>query len=338
MLAGTSARRAPSMCYRLTGMIRPISIVALLGWAALLQPPALSQEATCLRRTLPLTVADSQGVPIEGLGATDFEARFRAGPVKILSIVPDDRPHRIVILVDASATMATKWREVLAPASDLAETSLPNTRMALIVFKHKIEEQINFSDGQSAVAERLRQMRSTVMSRQTTGGRTAIFDSLLAGLRLLETPTSADSLYLVSDGADNASHAHLDDIAQTLSNNGVRVFVSLILGHLGQRSATPEEQGGPFDMNELAKKTGGLLNTPFGQGIPTKPQQAERLSQTMHKFYQAMAQNYRLELELPTALEKPTTWELKLSDQGAMHGRNETLTLTYPTQLAPCKR
>jgi hypothetical protein len=86
--------------------------------------------------------------------------------------------------------------------------------MALIVFKDKIEEQISFSDGQSAVAEKLHQMRSTAnVSGQTTGGRPAIFDSLLGGLRLLETPTSADSLYLVSDGADNASHAHLNDVA-----------------------------------------------------------------------------------------------------------------------------
>lgn len=318
-------------------MIRPNSLVSLLSLAALLQTPTLSQEASCLRRTLPLAVTDSQGVPIEGVVATDLQTRFRIGPAKILSIVPDDRPHRIVILVDASGTMATKWREVLAPASGLAETSLPNTKMALIVFKNKIEEEISFSDGQSVVAERLRQMRSTAnVSRETTGGRTAIFDSLLGALRLLETPTSADSLYLVSDGADNASHVHLADVVQTLSSNGVRVFVSLTLGHFGNRSPTPEEERGPFDMNELAKKTGGQVSAPFERGVPTKREQAERLSQAMHRFYQAMAQNYRLELEVPAALEKSTTWELRFSDQGAVRWRNARL--AYPIQLAACKR
>jgi hypothetical protein len=280
---------------------------------------------------------DSQGILIKGLGATDLQASFRVGPAKILSIVPDDRPHRIVILVDASETMATKWREVLAPASDLAETSLPNTKMALIVFKNRIEEQVRFSEGQSAVAERLRQMRATAnVSGQGTGGKTAIFDALLGGLQLLETPTSADSLYLISDGADNASHSHLDDVIQTLSANGVRAFASLTVGHFGNRFPTPEEERGPFDINELARKTGGLVNVPFGQGLPTKPEQAERLSQGMHRFYQTMAQNYRLELELPAELEKPTAWKLNLSDQGAARWRNATL--TYPAQLAPCRR
>ena len=91
-----------------TSMFRPNSIAALLSLAPVLQTPALSQEASCIRRTLPLSAADSQGVPIEGLGATDLQTRFRVGPLKILSIVPDDRPHRIVILVDASGTIATK--------------------------------------------------------------------------------------------------------------------------------------------------------------------------------------------------------------------------------------
>ena len=140
-------------------MSRSDLMFALLCVIALLQTPASSQETSCLHRTLPLTLEDSQGIPIEGLQTADLQTKFRAGPVKVLSIVPDDRPHRIVILVDASGTMAAKWREVLAPASDLAETTLPNTRMALLIFKDKIEEQVSFSQGQSPVAERLRQIR-----------------------------------------------------------------------------------------------------------------------------------------------------------------------------------
>jgi hypothetical protein len=233
--------------------------------------------------------------------------------------------------------MVTKWREVLATASDLAETALPNTSMALLIFKDKIEEQVSFSQGQSAVAERLRHIRSmTNTPGQATGGRTALFDSLLVGLQLLETPISADSLYLISDGADNASHAHFDDVAQRLSSSGGRLFVSLTVGHFGNRSPTAEEERGPLDLSELGRRTGGEINTPFGQGLPSKPEEAERLSQRMNRFFRAMAQNYRVEVELPAALEKPTRWELKLSEDGSVRWKNSRL--NYPTQLAPCKR
>jgi hypothetical protein len=44
-----------------------------------------------------------------------------------------------------------------SPASDLAETELTNTQIALIIFGQKVNEQIDFSLGQSVVAESLRQ-------------------------------------------------------------------------------------------------------------------------------------------------------------------------------------
>src|SRR5260370_35905773 len=100
-------------------------------------------------------------------------------------------------MVDASGTMATKWQEVLAPASNLAVTTLPNTRMALLIFKDKIEEQVSFSQGQSAVSERLRQIRSIKnASGQVAGGRNSLFDLIHSRLQLQETLSSADSFHL----------------------------------------------------------------------------------------------------------------------------------------------
>ena len=89
--------------------------------------------------------------------------------------------------------------------------------------------------------------------------------------------------------------------------NFPKLFVSLTVGHFGNRSPTPEEERGPLDMNNLVRRTGGEINTPFSQGVPTKPEEAERLSQAMNRFFRPMAQNYRFEVGLPTALEKPTS-------------------------------
>src|SRR6266481_2777781 len=114
---------------------------------------AFAQEPTCLHRTLPLSVEDAEGHPLQRLTPVDFQAKIREGPVRILSIVPDDRPHRIVILLDASESMATKWGRVLAPASALAESKLPDTELALLIFGSKIYEQVGFSEGQKTIAE-----------------------------------------------------------------------------------------------------------------------------------------------------------------------------------------
>jgi hypothetical protein len=99
--------------------------------------------------------------------------------------------------------------------------------MALLVFGTDVYEKIEFSKGQSAVAEKLRRIRSNeAYSHQLFHGKTALYDSLLAGLQLLDSPTSADSLYVITDGHENASRAHFDDVARRFISTGVRLFVS----------------------------------------------------------------------------------------------------------------
>jgi von Willebrand factor type A domain len=310
----------------------PKLFLAVFALCAILQVLSAAQQDPCLHRILPLTVGDFQGIRIEVLRVEDLEAKLQGGPAKILSIAPDNRVHRIVILVDVSGTMGGKIRQVLTPASVLAGTELPNTQMALIVFKDKIEEQIGFSQGQKVIAERLRQMRSGAAI--APGGKTALYDSLLAGLQLLEAPTSADSLYLISDGADNASRAHFDEVAKRMSASGVRLFVSLSVGQFGNRYPTSEEQRGPREMGDLVKMTGGDINIPFGLGFPAKPEEIERSSKAIQRFQDEMIHNYLIEVELPAKLDKATKWEVRLTEGSRLRWKNARL--VYPEQLASC--
>lgn len=153
-------------------------------------------------------------------------------------------------LLDASESMAPKWGRVLVPASALAETRLPNTELALLNFGSKIYEQVGFSEGQKTIAERLRHLSTdTKDAEKLVRGKTAPYDSLLAGRQLLGTPTSADIPYLVSDGGDHASHAQFGEVSRKLSLSGVRLFVSLVVGDLnaftgGGREVQPRGKAG----------------------------------------------------------------------------------------------
>ena len=303
---------------------------------------AFAQEPTCLHRTLPLSVEDAEGHPLQRLTPVDFQAKIREGPVRILSIVPDDRPHRIVILLDASESMATKWGRVLAPASALAESRLPDTELALLIFGSKIYEQVGFSEGQKTIAERLRHLGTDTKDvEKMVHGRTALYDALLAGLQLLGTPTSADILYLVSDGGDNASRAQFDEVSRRLTSNNVRLFVSLVVGDLGEitgvgyRSPTPEETKGPTDMRGLVRKTGGKMIVPFTSRVHVQPKEMERISAALNIFHHNMIHSYRMEVELPVPLAKERNWELKAADQNRERWKDATI--IYPEKLEPCK-
>jgi hypothetical protein len=297
---------------------------------------AFGQENACLHRTIPVGVEDSNGVPIRGLTTADFRGKLRGNPVKILSIVPDDRPHRIVILLDASGSMVTKWTPTLISASALAETELPNTQMALLIFGTKAYEHIEFTQGQIAVAERLRQLRADATeSKRLVHGTTALRDALLSGLQLLAPPTSADSLFLVSDGGDSSSHTHFHEVVDRLSASGVRLFVSLVVDSPGSSFSSAEELNGPSEVSELVRLTGGDLIWQYADRIPTSQKDRAQVAEAVNAFHQKIIHNFRLEVELPAPLNKGRGWDLKLA--GGNKERWKKVRLTYPTELAPCR-
>ncbi len=308
------------------------SILAL-GFAR----PAYAQNESCQHRTVPLSAYDSEGRTINGFTPSDFEAKYRGQPVKILSVLPDDRPHRVVILLDASGSMLNLWKPALAAASDLAETRLPNTQVALIIFNEKTTEQIEFSVGPGAVAERLRQILSDAnYASKSVHGRTALFDSLREGLRVLGSPTSADSLYLISDAeGDNFSHANFDNIARQLTSSRVRLFLAAVLHPpLGYRNRTPEEINGRGSVFDLVKRTGGEIIAPYRQGMPTNPKETKQVSRAMKAFYTWMTKNDRLEVELPLPVDKHGNWELKFSPEKRKQFKGAEI--SYPASLVPC--
>jgi len=315
-------------------MVRSISLLLVL--VKLLSPiQSTGQTSSCLHRTLPISVRNSKGGSISGLTAADFESRFHGAPVRILSLVPEGHPHRIVLLLDASGSMTETWGQALVSASELAASRLPDTQLALLVFGDKTYEEVDFAQGQQAVAEKIRQMGSNVKhAANLVHGRTALYDALLAGLRLLGTPTSADILYLISDGGDNASHVRSEELVRQLNFSGVRLIVAVVHSPLGYRSRTPEELSGPAVLSELVEMTGGEIFQPFANGGPLNGKEAKQHASLMDAFYSRMIQNYSLELELPTRPDKRREWELKLTSENQEKWKNAQV--LYPRALAPC--
>src|SRR5467141_1462932 len=71
---------------------------------------ALAQETPCLRRTVMASVTLA-GQPVASVPTSSFKGEFRGKPVRILSATRDLGPRRIVVLLDASASMAGLKKE-----------------------------------------------------------------------------------------------------------------------------------------------------------------------------------------------------------------------------------
>jgi len=203
--------------------------------------------------------------------------------------------------------------------------------MALVVFDDRVREILDFSTPQSKIAERIGHVGAAGPK-----DRTAIYDSILYALQLLERPSTADSIYIVTDGADTASHTKFSDIALRVSSTGVRLYVSLLFPELGNRSREPWEYIGPENLTNLAGMTGGESNSPYPPpGFLKKPEDTDQIAQETHKFFLRMEQNYRLNLELSAPMRKTSKWDLRLSEEGRQRWGNAQL--NYPRELAACQ-
>lgn len=307
------------------------------------------QDDACLRRTVSLSVSDRNWSPIPDMTPSDFHAEFRGNPVKILSIVPDNRPHRIVILLDASGSMGStldnsvaEWPLVFHMGMHLLQSGLKQTRFGVLIFNEKVREQIDFSDGPAAAIQRLQQIQGDPnYVRSQVKGRTALWDSVLVGFSLLRDPSSADAIYLISDAGEDASKATSDDLRRRLAASGTRIFVSLVAtSERSHRSRSPDEINGLQETIKLAGATGGAVFGPATRDskgpylLNTTSDHSFTVSDGLNGFYKTILGGYRMEIQLPSTVDKWRQWKLELTKEKQKQFRDSQL--GYTRDLAPC--
>jgi Mg-chelatase subunit ChlD len=305
---------------------------------------ALAQEQSCQRRTLPLALRDKENLPIQDVSPADFSAKLHGKPVKILSLAPDSRPHRLVLILDASGSMGSsageppRWKLAFALARHFFELNSQKSQIALIIFNDQLNEVVDFTPGNSAVAAKLEQLaRDHDYVKANVKGHTALYDAIFRGLQLLDRPTSADALYVLTDGGDNVSTHRFEDVNQRLAAISVRLFAVILEG--GHRMHAPEEDSGSQAMSELARKSGGEVLSAaewYGDRIAlTADSEGKwKTAETLSRLYQTILQDRLLEIELPSAIAKTERWELKLSDNAQRQWKGAQL--TYSTRLLGC--
>ena len=326
-------------------VIGPRLFVGLLLFALFVVSPlpATAQDASCLRRTLPITVHDSHWLQFHGLTPKDFQAKFRGQPVKILSVHPDTRPHRIVVLLDTSGSMrgevsGKEWKLASSVAAHFGQANLKSTSLALFLFSDKVLEEIDFAQGNPVIANRLLNIWSDpTYVKKNVRGTTALFDTISSTLRSLGGSGYSDSVYVISDGGDNHSRSSFGNVRNALAAAGVRLHVTLLAP---ESLISPQESMGAKDLTDLVMESGGLLVGPLGKthtgyvSYDLPEDQRRALATQLSLMYLGMTNNDVIEIELPRPVDKLREWTLELSP--ATKKVYKDLWIAYPQQLTPC--
>jgi len=304
--------------------------------------PARAQENPCERRTLPVSVVDKNGNPVDGLTAADFRGKFRGKPVQILSVEPDQRHRRIVILVDASGSMIypSVWSVVRDISVDAYRSLLGESSIALLAFSGEIRKRVGF---ESKAGELARMFAALDLEKERKGEErrvTALWDALRAALAELRPANLGDVICVITDGADNHSTIKPAIVERELESSGVRLFAFLISFDMG-RAYAPEAIEGADELRRLARKTGGnptsmsfvrdgLAKESWKSANPRAVTLAKagRMRRRIDRFY-------RVGIRPEMMVDRRRDWKLEVMGENGKPRRD--LDVHYPQTLLPCR-
>jgi len=309
-----------------------LHVVVLSGIASSL---TRQQPDPCQQRRVVVSVRDGDGQPLRGLSPANFRGSMHGRPLRITSVETGPPARRIVVLLDSSGSMtfpSEKWRLARLLAGDVVVHAAAPTQLALVSFSGEVREVEDFSVSRSALLDKVRKIDDP----KQLGGLTGIADAIAKALDLLSPAQLGDSIYLITDGADNHSKHKLRQVRDALTTSGTRLFAFLLLDPMAGGNG-PDAQ----DFRTLANESGGAV-AKFGVRYPVigtpqwdiHPRTRAAISLGAEVLYRQMENTYRLELELPSVLSKVQKWKLDIVDtQGR---KQKEVDVIYPHELFPC--
>jgi len=272
--------------------------------------------APCFRRSVSVNILMPQGTLAPELTAGELTAKLDKEHVKILSVLPDDPPHRIVVLLDSSGSVLSNpfvWHAYLAMANNLV-TNLPEgTTATLVVFADRIDMVMPVTDDRAKLDSQFKTLDAG-WGYFRRPRATALWDAMNAASDMFGTPRQGDVLYALSDGGDNASHIRFRDVENTLRSKPIKLLLISVRLTAPLRAEAEALQR----LQNLAIETGGATTEISGK-------------LKLQSLSQSIPRSYRMEIEVPPQLkntEKSTVAVIGTTIKGT--------DVKYSGRLAPC--
>jgi hypothetical protein len=123
--------------------MKRLSMLFCLFILPLTLPSSLLPQQGCEKRLLPAFVTNKDGDMVTSLSSGDFKLDSHGLPMSLVGWTPDERRHRVVILLDVSGSMhglpgSGLWNVVIAMTKHAADMDSDNNEFALILFSDRV--------------------------------------------------------------------------------------------------------------------------------------------------------------------------------------------------------
>lgn len=199
--------------------------------------------------TFTVTVTDTYGRYVSGLGKSAFTVLDEKKPQEITYFSDDDSPVSVGVLFDLSGSMSgDKVKRARDALSKFIQTSHNSDEYFLIAFNSRAQLLLDKTRDGNSVLDKLTFVQ--------TRNQTALYDACYLGVEKVQRGSHPKrALLLISDGQDNNSRYTFSELRKLLKESDVTLYgVGILSGSDAGSSMGMEGQG---ILDELASVSGG---------------------------------------------------------------------------------
>ena len=199
--------------------------------------------------TLTVTVTDTYGRYVSGLGKNAFQVFDEKRPQVITHFSDDDSPVSVGVLFDLSGSMSgDKVKRARDALAKFIQTSHNSDEYFLIAFNSRAQLLLDKTRDGNQVLDKLTFVE--------TKSQTALYDACYLGVEKVQRGSHPKrALLLISDGQDNNSRYTFNELRRMLKESDVTLYgVGILSGSDAGSSMGMEGQG---ILDELASVSGG---------------------------------------------------------------------------------
>lgn len=216
--------------------------------SVVLSPYEVSEHADVTGILLETSVYDGKGRFVSDLEPSTFRV-LEDGVTQTTDVITKETiPTDLVMLVDNSQSMSRRMDFVRLASERLSSTLRQGDTVVVAPFNAHVGTITGPTSDRATVSEAVAAMRS--------GGGTAVFDSVLEGVRLLQGSENRRAIVLITDGYDENSKATIDDVIEAVERSQVTVYVVGVGGVAGI-SLKGEQM-----LRRIAQRSGGAVFFP----------------------------------------------------------------------------
>jgi hypothetical protein len=275
-------------------------------------PPASGQDCTT---TVLVSFYDQlTTAEIQTLNAADIEARMSGSALPVLDANRNFSNRLVILLETEGAAKSEKLEELINTVTRQARTAPEGKPVALGIFAQKAMFTKFIDDPEKRNAA----VGALVEEEASLGKRAALWDALHEAIAQFGPHQPGDTILLIGDPYDDASHRSASDVEKEFIATGTRLFM------MRRAHASRVDRDFMWNSHELEKTTLDRLTQETG-GL---------LSEYVPSLIRFAWAGYLLQVKPPAGMEHPRKWKVQF--RGSARDAHRKTNFYYPAVLPPC--